>query len=238
MVDGLSPVNGLSLEWKHCPDGVELVELPPPPPTRVSRIAGATRERGLSPPSPPLRVRPFAMKNSNSPGGMSFRARTSRRYQIKLEAADLEDPVVIHFINARDDSDRAQFLGRFGFLDHVDQSSCEYGIVSIGQSIMRGLLVSAGSAEPNVAAINEVLHRWRIDLFPVLEGRRLSFGLGSLHGLMLREIVMVVENEARFTTCQHCDKAFLTGPTTGRRSHAAYCSDRCRVAAMRARTAG
>ena len=70
---------------------------------------------------------------------------------------------------------------------------------------------------------------------PVLVGRRLSFDLTDLGNLMLREIVMVVEKDARLTYCQHCRKAFLTGSTTGRRSHAAYCSDRCRVAAMRAR---
>lgn len=38
--------------------------------------------------------------------------------------------------------------------------------------------------------------------------------------------------------CAHCGGSFWTGHRTGARSHAIYCSDRCRVAANRARKAG
>ena len=125
------------------------------------------------------------------------------------------------------------FLGRFGFLLREDKFYERDDLLSEQRGV-RKLLASAGSDKPNEATINKLL---RSNFVPVLEDRRLSFSLKSLCALMLREIVMVVEKDARFTTCQQCDKAFLTGPSTGRRSHATYCSDRCRVAAMRARNA-
>ena len=54
---------------------------------------------------------------------------------------------------------------------------------------------------------------------------------------MTMEIAMIAMHGAKLGTCEHCGAVFLTGPLTGRRSHAKYCSDRCRVAAMRARNA-
>jgi hypothetical protein len=54
---------------------------------------------------------------------------------------------------------------------------------------------------------------------------------------MALEIATAVEAGATMTACRHCDRRFLFGPHTGRRSHAKYCSDRCRVAAARRRNA-
>jgi hypothetical protein len=168
------------------------------------------------------------------PGNVVFRARTRRRFQKRLEVADLEDSVVVRFINARDNDARASFLGRFGFLLNEEHQECWIKDLTSNQVYMRKMLASAGSDQPDTRTLNRLLTQQR-HLAPVLDGRRVWFKATSLYGLMLWEIVMVVEKDARFTMCQHCDKAFLTGSTTGRRSHAAYCSDRCRVAAMRAR---
>jgi hypothetical protein len=214
-------VYGNALEWKHCPDGFELVDLGP-------AIEPAVR-------SFVERTAIDIDKQLDEVGGKVFRPKTPRRYPIRLKVDDLENPVVLHFVNAHDDEARASFLGAFGFLYGQTYDLHPRDEVVTYQRHMRKLLASAGSDEPNEAAINKFL---RGDLVPVLAGRRLSFALHSLVGVMLREIVMVAEKDARFTTCQHCKKAFLTGPTTGRRSHAAYCSDRCRVAAMRARNSG
>jgi hypothetical protein len=60
----------------------------------------------------------------------------------------------------------------------------------------------------------------------------------SLTNFMKMEIAMAAMHGAKLATCEHCGAVFLTGPLTGRRSHAKYCSDRCRVAAMRARNKG
>jgi hypothetical protein len=51
--------------------------------------------------------------------------------------------------------------------------------------------------------------------------------------LILTRVFSCVE-----TACDHCGGVYWTGHRTGRRSHAKYCSDRCRVAAMRARNMG
>lgn len=209
---------GLSLEWKHCPDGIELIDLGPP-----------KEHRGPRPQTMASDIR--------DPTGKTFRCRTSRRYPIRLSIDGLENPIVLRFANARDDDARASFLGRFGLL-HADEAECGLEELKGYQVEMRKLLASAGVDEPDIALLNKRLRSSRSDLVPLLDGRRLSFRLDSLYGLMLREIVMVVEKDARFTTCQRCQAAFLTGPATGRRSHAVYCSDRCRVAAMRARNAG
>jgi hypothetical protein len=56
-------------------------------------------------------------------------------------------------------------------------------------------------------------------------------------GFMILEAAMIATHGARAHVCKHCWSFFLTGPTTWRRSHAVYCSDKCRVAAMRARKA-
>src|SRR3569833_1145357 len=59
----------------------------------------------------------------------------------------------------------------------------------------------------------------------------------SLMDTMLMECMAVAEHGARFAKCENCGDVFLTGPLTWRRSHARFCSDKCRVAAMRARNA-
>jgi hypothetical protein len=51
------------------------------------------------------------------------------------------------------------------------------------------------------------------------------------------EVRLAAEKGCKLARCANCNDGFLTGPLTGRRSHAKYCSDRCRVAAMRARQA-
>jgi hypothetical protein len=63
----------------------------------------------------------------------------------------------------------------------------------------------------------------------------LLFACDSLETFMIMEIAMAATLGAKLGECDHCGDAFLTGPLTGRRSHAKYCSARCRVAAMRAR---
>ena len=59
----------------------------------------------------------------------------------------------------------------------------------------------------------------------------------TLFGFMLMETTMAIVHDARVAQCEKCGAVFLTGPLTWRRPHARFCSDRCRVAAMRARQA-
>jgi hypothetical protein len=186
--------------------------------------------------------------------------------RVRHELADLEDPIVLHFVNARDDIARAQFLSRFGMLvigGHVYREtddeerrearrayhSIRRDEMSERQADMLSMLAIAGGEDPMRAidAINWALAGRLGKFFTGKITPRLDFGGGrgprlalqptSLSAFMVLELAMIIANGARLGTCEHCSKKFLTGHQTGRRSDAKYCSDRCRVAAMRARKA-
>ena len=54
---------------------------------------------------------------------------------------------------------------------------------------------------------------------------------------VLAKLKTISKEPVRDGACARCGKPFLTGPGTGRRSHRLYCSDSCRVMAMRERQA-
>jgi hypothetical protein len=192
-----------------------------------------------------------------------FRYRSDRRVPIRLELTNLENPVVIAFVNAKSDDDLAQFFSRFGFhhqyhqLDGQpeDKSFAAFmgntaWALTFQQSCFHGLRATRDFAdEPDredrekaMAAITDLFEDPMGGFFPSL-----TFGDDGLPRMLLRastladfmrmEIAQVVLHGAKVTACDHCASAFLTGPLTWRRSHAVYCSDRCRVAAMLVRNA-
>jgi hypothetical protein len=57
----------------------------------------------------------------------------------------------------------------------------------------------------------------------------------TLYAFMLMETALVVTGGTQITRCHNCNNIFATGPGTGRRNTAKYCSNRCRVAAQRHR---
>src|SRR5690606_34743262 len=67
-----------------------------------------------------------------------------------------------------------------------------------------------------------------LDLAPGRNEPRITFAAQNLLGFMLMEVAEVAAKGARTTSCQHCSDVFTTGPTTHRRSHAKYCSEKCR----------
>jgi hypothetical protein len=197
-------------------------------------------------------------------GQLYFRSRTDRRQPIRLEMQNLENPVVVEFINAREDTELLKFFSKFGRLyesgpEPRDFETLEFGTEGglypgdldrdsaiASQKELRDWVVRATG--PNQAdtlqAINESLGRsMAIDLTPTFElaaetgTPRMLLKCSDLWQFMAMEIAMIAMHGAKLGTCEHCGAVFLTGPLTGRRSHAKYCSDRCRVAAMRARNA-
>ncbi|PDT24805.1 hypothetical protein [Rhizobium hidalgonense] len=92
-----------------------------------------------------------------------------------------------------------------------------------------------------VRFLNELMDKAKVVVRPcfVHTADKMQFVLqaDTLFAFMVMEITAAHEAEAVATSCERCRKVFLTGPLTGRRSHAKYCSDRCRVAAMRTRNA-
>ena len=177
-----------------------------------------------------------------------FRRRTDRIERLRLVTVDLADPVVLQFVNARDDL--VPFMSKYtdGSLDgvshlltfHEDRPGSPLGI----QNKLREMLLSAGGDEPIDPLIQMVSEPLPIALTPInlrpafnLErGKpRMLLRCADLMMFMQMEIAMVALEGAKVVICEHCRDLLLTGPSTSRRSDASFCSDRCRVAAMRAR---
>jgi hypothetical protein len=210
-------MQALSFQSETCPDGVELVDYGPEKPPKK----GATL----------LDYEKF---------GRWFRYRTNRRAAVRVEMPGLENPAVVAYINARDDTQRASFFSRYGlWAPEIDASD-----VRESQQRFRALLRLAGGKDQTAAveSVNAAIASHRsFNLQPEFDlasgSPRMLLKAQSLLGFMLMESAMVAAHGARFATCEHCAAAFLTGPLTWRRAHARYCSDKCRVAAMRARNA-
>jgi hypothetical protein len=211
-------MDGLTIDIQRCPDGVELVD------------------------------------------GAFYRGRTDRSEPERITLTNLEDPVVIAFVNATDDAQRQLFFGRFGLLSptkwwhgRLDKQFWLHGPTGLirddilnDQSRFRELLQQAGGDDPTAAMtrINRALETFDDfklrATFPLAGPQgtpRLVLKSESLIGFMLMETAMVATQGARLGECEQCGTLFLTGPMTGRRSHARFCSNKCRVAAMRARNA-
>jgi hypothetical protein len=94
-----------------------------------------------------------------------------------------------------------------------------------------------------MATINRIIASAECNLRPTfhLAGPRgtprLRFKSETLYDFMIMEAAMIVAHGVRVTECKKCSTVFLTDPLTWRRSHARFCSERRRVAAMRARQA-
>jgi hypothetical protein len=159
-----------------------------------------------------------------------------------LEFVDLETPVVTEFVNAKDDERRLEFFNRFGLT--VPEPWVVYEQVLQSQTALLKWLQIAGGQDRAAAmeAVNDAFAGSRgLNLRPSMRvaGPRNSPHIHlrspSLLIYMFLEMATAVALGARVAACEKCFAHFLTGSLTGHRSHAQYCSDRCRVAAMRAR---
>jgi hypothetical protein len=179
-----------------------------------------------------------------------FRYRSDRREDLRLEIRDLEDPVVVRFMNARDDQARAQFFSEYGLTEPHHPWTTQSVVLAwrdrFEQILERIRNHEVAEAAEAISNWNIVGRRpgddptwwdWGVRLHVVGKKRspQMSFECRSLVSFMVAETAMIVANDDRVRNCQHCNKMFLTGPLTGRRAHAKFDSDRCRAAAMRVR---
>lgn len=189
--------------------------------------------------------------------GAIIRTRSDRFAPVSYRVTNLENPVAVAFLNADDEPKMLAFMSRFGIpsvwnsdltADPDDEHSAPLpnritdGEIHQLRDMIEAVLAPADAVDmAHVGALNELLGG--TSLSPSFEfseesGRhRLAMRPTSLADLMAIECAIAVDTGAVLTRCAHCHKGFLTGPLTGRRGHATYCSDRCRVAAMRARNA-
>jgi hypothetical protein len=136
------------------------------------------------------------------------------------------------------DNDLTAFLSRFGMLRR-DPAMHVVKIEHEAEYLAMSLVHATNHKSPamNLRWANEILKQ--VELTPSFDKDtgRLILHPRDLFGFMAMEIAFARESGAVTTECEHCEKVYLTGPNTGRRSHSKFCSDRCRVAAMRKRNA-
>lgn len=156
---------GLSLDWPHCPAGVELVEV-----VEATIAPG----RGLLGDSPrvaepgPVRV---------------FRCKSADRIVINRRLRNLENCLVVDFVNASLEGTRrgslAKFISDYGFpgrripgadggqgaADAIALGEVAAPTISFQQYLLRSVLKEAGSGDAPraVAAVNEALRRHDLD---------------------------------------------------------------------------
>lgn len=203
---------GLRLEWERCPDGIEIVE-------RLSA--------------------PGATIIESAADGKWLSAKTSRREPLIQQTNDMENPIVLRFINTRTENDLVEFHARFGMLERDSSSEYLENAIQTRENLHNWIkhLTNKDSLESK-KGINDLLGS--VSLKPKLEftsGQKAAFSFlpNTLQQFMVIEVALAGVNENKLAECEYCGRKFLTGSLTGRRAHAKYCSDRCRVAAMRLR---
>jgi hypothetical protein len=209
---------GLVLETARCCDGVDLHHLEEriPPPNHTLAAGGIFSAHDV------------------------FRYRTDRCEPLRLEIKSLENPLVVAFMNARDDHGRAEFLSKYGML--FPENEILHSEVLRSQDSFAGLLARIHHRKPAVAVatVNQAMAAHpSFNLKPTLQivgkAPQLMLGCATLVFFMLMEVAMIATYGVHAAHCQHCHTMFVTGTLTGRRSSAKFCGDRCRMAAMRAR---
>lgn len=214
-------VNIFPLEWQRPRDGVELVEDGPPFEGQIVK-------------------------------GLIARAVSGRVERLTYRLTNLEDPVSIHLVNAVSNDELVAFVSRFGFLNEYGGGTWQ-GIAEINviRRDIEEIFTLPDRSDPHSKMITDHIDRItflneRLDFLSSVraavdfyEGRfRLGLQPANLADFAMLEAATAIDIGATFRRCEQCSKGFLVGPLTGRRSHSVYCSDRCRVAAMRARNKG
>lgn len=174
-----------------------------------------------------------------------IRARSKRMEPVTHRIETLENPIALHFVNCLSDADFVAFLSRFGMLDgpsFTGETSCNVNYLRSNKDEILEILDlwRHPNSVRKIQYVNNLMKY--VTLRPTFEctdtgSNHLMVEPESLLDLMMMEAVFAVEVGTKLARCARCSKAYLFGPMTGRRSHSVYCSDRCRVAAMRTRNA-
>jgi hypothetical protein len=207
----------LRLDAMRCPDDVELIHRDNYPDFKWVRYGAA------------------------GPDWFAHRSERQERTIIR-HRVDLEDPLVVRFVNATDDDKLVKFLSRFGLPDPL-LSAVKIGIaeprnVILGrQKVLRRLLEDAGSGDPARArkAANESLRFGGAQISSLEPDGRMVSTARCLMDFMYMEIAIAAANGARLGSCKRCCDVFLYGRATKRRSTSTYCSNKCRVGGYRAK---
>ena len=206
------------LDWQRCPDGIAVVDLPPP--SNDGTVGTIYDGFGI---------------------GRHFRFKSSRREQFSL-ANDFQDPIIVRFINATTEEALIAFFGRFGLPGAHYETEVESEIQQ--QTLLSEVLKKAASGESGLAgpAVAGLLEQIRLkaafDYLGEGQSPRLALRAQNLRGFMAMEIALLGLVGAHVSRCEECNDLFLTGPMTERRSTAKFCKDLCRQRSLRRRKKG
>lgn len=216
----------LTLEWSRCPDGLEIHDYGPDSVEDIEIGGVKTTQR---------RART----------GRWLRCRTPRRSPVVLETIDLEDPIALRYINTRSTEERVTFFERYGFLgfSHEGESGAEEVDLDFFEQhhdSLRQALSAAfgGSPAEKSTRLNSLLKSTSMGTSIEMAGDgkgRMIFHPSNLLHFMCLEVATAAINDVALTNCANCDNAFLTGRLAHRRADAKFCSDKCRMAALRKR---
>jgi hypothetical protein len=167
----------------------------------------------------------------------AIRYRSDRREPPPFrEFANLENPVVIRFINATDQTKLFDFLKTWGLPSPRPERYHPHRDIPPNMEIradilakqrrLRHLLESAASGDLTKMTVSNLT-------FMVRSKGILS--ADNLLSFMEMEIAMVGLNGTRIGRCEYCGDVFLTGKLTANRSTAKYCRDKHRVYGNRAK---
>jgi hypothetical protein len=162
------------------------------------------------------------------------------REPLIISAPNLEKPLFLALANCKTDDDYRKFAD--AYFDEPSVTLRSLRDLGLGAHIVTKVVTATERSAPlagDPALINALLVQvrlrpriQRIDGVP-----RLILEVNSVRDFISVEIAAAYEVGAKVMACQHCSKLILYGPLTGRRSHAKFCGDKCRVAAMRTRNA-
>ncbi|ESX71833.1 hypothetical protein NKI89_14625 [Mesorhizobium sp. M0309] len=165
---------------------------------------------------------------------LAIKSRSGRFEPKTYRLESLENPIVLHLVNARNDDDFKRFVSRFG-TPRTDFGDIAYlrAMEVLRDDLTQDLEFCTDPSLNRIVDSEYLLQR--VTLTPSFaysestDRYRLVLSVTNLEGLMRMEIAMALEVGATLIHCKHCSKAFLAGPMTRRRTDAVYCSDRCRV---------
>jgi hypothetical protein len=243
IIIGIWHINGtmenyvLTLRWTRCPEGARLLE-------PAAGEPGATLSTGT------------AAKNFR----IGYRSTEREEYRRRLETPD--ELVVTSFLNAAPDAsvevdpsaplawaDKffrpvVDFVSKYGLpyeSEFGDPGEMDVLSINNARQALKGILdLHAGGNTTDAVADFQCLTSMRMSgLQPRIEMRgerpALMLPINSLFGFMLMETALIITGGFAVLRCAHCGKVFVTGSGTGRRKSSKWCSNRCRVAAQRAR---
>lgn len=211
----------ISLDWQHPRDGVEII-----PAMDAVSAAGSV----------PILA-----------DGEYIRCKTDRFSPISLRVSELSSPYAMRLINARTNEDFANFVRGTGIPEPLGYNHDHRGeyvstLIHLRDDLDDGMhLLNKSDEAARVAWAEEHLHH--SSFYPSFEWdegprrQRLVFKPSTLGDLMRCEVALAIEAGAKLHHCERCGSAFLTGHMTGRRVSAVYCTDKCRMQALRARNA-